>query len=93
MCVIRVSVICSGVKLIGETYHPDLILIPIGNHFVMSPQAAAMATRQMLKPRFAIPIHYGTTPQLRGTPKEYIDALGDALTKVLALQPGEKASF
>lgn len=85
--------IFGDMKLIGELYKPDLILIPIGNHFVMPPQVAAMATRDMLKPKHAIPIHYGTNPLLRGTPKEYIDALGNAPTRVLALEPGGTASF
>lgn len=85
--------IFGDMKLIGELYKPDLILIPIGNHFVMPPQVAALATRDMLKPKFAIPIHYGTFPLLRGTPKEYIDALGTTPTKVLVLEPGGKATF
>ena len=86
--------IFGDMKLIGERYKPDLILIPIGNHFVMPPTDAAMATRDWLKPRFAIPIHYGTNPMLRGTPKEYLDAMGSASpTKVLPLEPGETASF
>lgn len=85
--------IFGDMKLIGELYKPDLILIPIGNHFVMPPTDAALATREMLKPRFAIPIHYGTNPMLRGTPKEYIDAMGNAPTKVMALEPGDKAAF
>lgn len=80
-------------KLIGELYKPDLIFIPIGSHFVMPPQDAALATRELIKPKFAIPIHYGTNPLLRGTPKEYMDALGNAPTKVLPLNPGDKTTF
>ena len=83
----------GDMKLIGEYYHPDLILIPIGGHFVMDPQDAAFATRSFLKPKFAIPIHYGTTPQLKGTPEEYVKALGDTSTKVLAIKPGDKVNF
>ena len=83
----------GDMKLIGEYYHPDLVLIPIGGHFVMDPTDAAYATRQFLKPKFAIPIHYGTTPQLKGTPEEYIRALGDAGTRVVTLQPGEHHAF
>ena len=83
----------GDMKLIGEYYHPDLILIPIGGHFVMDPQDAAFATRNFLKPKFAIPIHYGTTPQLKGTPEEYVKALGDTSTKVLAIKPGDKVNF
>jgi L-ascorbate metabolism protein UlaG (beta-lactamase superfamily) len=83
----------GDMKLIGEYYHPDLIMIPIGGHFVMDPKDAAFATRNFLKPKFAIPIHYGTTPQLKGTPEEYIKALGDAPTKVLTMKPGDKLEF
>jgi L-ascorbate metabolism protein UlaG (beta-lactamase superfamily) len=85
--------IFGDMKLIGDLYKPDLIFIPIGSHFVMPPQDAALATREMIRPKFAIPIHYGTFPVLRGTPKEYMDALGNAPTKVFPLNPGEKASF
>jgi L-ascorbate metabolism protein UlaG (beta-lactamase superfamily) len=83
----------GDMKLIGELYKPDLILIPIGNHYVMSPQDAALATKDMLKPKFAIPIHYGTNALLRGTPKEFTDALGVTSTKVLVLEPGGTVSF
>ncbi len=83
----------GDMKFIGEYYKPDLIMIPIGGHFVMSPQDAAFATREFLKPRFSIPIHYGTIPQLKGTPEEYMRALGSAATKVFPLKPGDKLSF
>jgi L-ascorbate metabolism protein UlaG (beta-lactamase superfamily) len=85
--------IFGDMKLIGELYKPDLILIPIGSHFVMPPADAAYATRELLKPKFAIPMHYGTNPLLRGTPKEYMDALGQSATKVLVLEPGAIARF
>jgi L-ascorbate metabolism protein UlaG (beta-lactamase superfamily) len=80
-------------KLIVEHYKPDLIIIPIGGHFVMNPEDAALATRDYLKPKYAIPIHYGTTPQLKGTAEEYIKALGNAPTKVFAMKPGDKQEF
>ena len=80
-------------RWIGEYYKPDLILIPIGGHFVMSPQDAAVATRDFLKPKHAIPIHYGTFPVLRGTPEEYVRALGQTPTKVHVLNPGDKVTF
>jgi L-ascorbate metabolism protein UlaG (beta-lactamase superfamily) len=85
--------IFGDMKLIGDLYKPDLILIPIGNHFVMPPTDAALATREMLKPKFAIPIHYGTNPFLRGTPKEYLDAMGTSPTRVMVMEPGDKAVF
>jgi L-ascorbate metabolism protein UlaG (beta-lactamase superfamily) len=64
-------------KLIGDYYKPDLVLMPIGGHFVvMDPQDAAFATREWLKPKFVIPMHYGTFPVLKRTPQEYMAPSG-----------------
>jgi hypothetical protein len=39
-------------------------------------------------------MHYGTIPQLKGTPKEYLDALGtNTSVKVFAINPGDKLRF
>jgi L-ascorbate metabolism protein UlaG (beta-lactamase superfamily) len=85
----------GDMRLIGDMYRPDLVLIPIGGHFVMNPVDAAMAVREMIRPRFALPIHYGTTPVLRGTPAEFNAALGTApgTARMLALDPGQKIDF
>jgi len=83
----------GDMKLIAEYYKPDLIMIPIGGHFTMGPKDAAYATREWLKPKYAIPIHYGTLPVLTGTAKEYLQALGATPSKILAIEPGEKLAF
>ena len=83
----------GDMKFIGEYYKPDLVIIPIGGHFVLSPKDAAYVTREWIKPKFALPVHYGTIPQLKGTPEEYIKALGDAPVKVFPIQPGERLIF
>ena len=83
----------GDLKLIGEHYRPDLVLIPIGGHFVLDPADAAFAIREFLKPRYAIPIHYGTTPLLKGTPEEFTAALGETKTKVMVLKPGDQVEF
>lgn len=83
----------GDMRLIGEIYKPDLILIPIGGNFTMDPQHAAIATRDYIKPKYALPIHYGTYPILKGTPEEYIKALGTTSTKVLSAKPGDKLTF
>jgi L-ascorbate metabolism protein UlaG (beta-lactamase superfamily) len=83
----------GDMTMIGNYYKPDLILIPIGGYYTMGPKEAAVATRDLIKPKYAIPIHYGTFPLLKGTPAQYSEALGKSSTKVLALNPGEKADF
>lgn len=85
--------IFGDMALIGELYKPDLVLLPIGGHFTMGPADAALATSRFLKPRFVIPMHYGTYPILAGKPEEYIKALGKSLTRVIVPQPGEKIDF
>jgi len=83
----------GDMRFIAEYYRPDLVLMPIGGHFTMGPSDAAFATREWIKPRFVIPMHYGANPLGRGTPEEYSRALGEGSTRVLALKPGEKAVF
>jgi len=83
----------GDMKFIGEKYHPDLLMIPIGGHFVMDPQDAAYATREWIKPKVVIPMHYGTTPLLKGTPQEFIEALGPTSIRVETLKPGDQLEF
>lgn len=84
--------IFGDLKFIGEYYKPDLVLIPIGGHFTMAPVDAAHAVRQ-LQPKYAIPMHYGANPLGRGTPAEFMGALGSGPVKVFPLNPGEKIEF
>ena len=79
----------KDMELIRELYHPELAMLPIGSHYVMSPAEAALACR-MLKPRWVIPMHYGTFPALTGTPEELIERLkGEPEITVIPLKPGE----
>ena len=59
----------------------------------MDPKQAAMVTREWLKPKYAIPIHYGHNPVMTGNAQQYVDAMGSSPTKVYPLKPGEKVEF
>jgi L-ascorbate metabolism protein UlaG (beta-lactamase superfamily) len=84
----------SDMKFYGEKYKPDLLLIPIGGHYVMNPQDAAFATKEWIKPKMVLPMHYGTNPYLKGTPAEFKAALGQTSIKVLDdWQPGQTKEF
>jgi len=87
----------GDMELIGDYYEPDLIMIPIGGHFVMDPKDAAYATNELIEPKYAIPIHYGTFPVLRGTPQEYKAALGQTKTQgktqVFPINHGDTLTF
>lgn len=83
----------ADMALIGELYPPDIALLPIGDHYTMSPREAAVAAR-MLRPRWIVPAHYGTFPVLTGTPEMLREELKklDLEIEVVALRPGETLS-
>ena len=83
----------GDMRLIGEMYRPDLVMIPIGGHSTMGPADAAMAAREMIRPRYALPIHFGTQPTLRGTSAEFKAALGNSPVQMLVVEPGQKVEF
>lgn len=83
-----------GMKLVGRMYNVDLMLLAIGGHFTMDPKRAAVAT-ELVNPKMAMPMHYGTFPVLSGTPKEYKKHLKKMKTRarVVVMQPGETRNF
>jgi L-ascorbate metabolism protein UlaG (beta-lactamase superfamily) len=83
----------GDMRLIGELYKPDLVMLPIGGQYTIGPQEAALAVRDYLKPKYAVPMHYGTFPYLKGTPEEFVQALAGAPVKVMVMKIGEKATF
>jgi L-ascorbate metabolism protein UlaG (beta-lactamase superfamily) len=83
----------GDMKLIAQMYRPDLVILPIGGYSTMGPGDAAFVTREWIKPKFALPIHYGTLPTLRGTPAEFKAGLGDSPVHMLAVDPGQKVDF
>jgi L-ascorbate metabolism protein UlaG (beta-lactamase superfamily) len=83
----------GDMKMIGEYYKPDLLLVPIGGHYVMNPKDAAYATKELIKPKMAWPMHYASNPFLKGTPAEYKAALGPSSVQVIDAEPGTKKTF
>lgn len=83
----------GDMRMIGAYYKPDLALVCIGGWFTMGPTEAAYAMRELMKPKAVIPMHYGTFPVLKGTPEEFVAALGDAPIEVKVMQPGESLSL
>jgi L-ascorbate metabolism protein UlaG (beta-lactamase superfamily) len=82
------TAVFKDMELIRELYHPELAMLPIGSHYVMSPAEAALACR-MLKTRWVIPMHYGTFPVLTGTAEELMERLKGEDITVIPLKPGE----
>jgi L-ascorbate metabolism protein UlaG (beta-lactamase superfamily) len=82
--------IFGDMRLIGEMYAPEIAFLPIGDHYTMGPEAAAMAAR-MLAVRQVVPMHWGTFPVLTGTPEALERLVEPHGIDVLTLKPGETA--
>ena len=87
------TAVFADMKFIGDYYKPDLAILPIGGRYTMTPRDAAWATNYYLKPKYVIPVHYGTTKEMTGTPEQYLKALRSTKTIVHALRPGEVADY
>ena len=84
------TAIFGDLRLIGEIYRPDVALVPIGGFYTMGPTEAAKAMA-LLRPRYAIPMHYGTWPIISQSPEEFAKALRRAAPRVkpIIIKPGE----
>lgn len=81
------TAVFGDMKLIGELYHPEIAMLPIGGHFTMGPREAAIAVRY-LGAQTVLPLHFGTFPPLTGTPAE-VEKHVDPGVKVVHWIPGE----
>ncbi len=81
------TAVFGDMKLIADLYHPEFAMLPIGGHYTMGPQEAAMATR-LLSPQVVLPIHFGTFPPLKGTPDQLAALVGSGV-EVMRWSPGQ----
>jgi L-ascorbate metabolism protein UlaG (beta-lactamase superfamily) len=82
------TAVFSDMRIIRELYAPEIGLLPIGDHYTMGPRAAALSAKY-LGVRTVVPIHYGTFPQLTGTPEDLEEHLKGTSIEVLEAVPGE----
>lgn len=80
------TAVFGDMQIIRELYAPDIALLPIGDHYVMSPREAAYACK-LLKPKAVVPMHFGTFPVLSGTPAELKQLVKDV--EVVEMKPGQ----
>src|SRR6201998_4097745 len=79
----------SDMAIIRDLYAPKIVMLPIGDLFTMSPREAAYAC-QLLPPEVLVPMHFGTFPQLTGTPDELQTLVPKV--KVWEMKPGQTIS-
>jgi len=91
------SVFHSGDTSLVDSFskiNPDVALLPIGGTYTMDCVDAIRAVKTM-KPRYAIPMHYGTFKMIDQDPKEFKQKIDKSIlkTKPVILKPGQSFSF
>jgi L-ascorbate metabolism protein UlaG (beta-lactamase superfamily) len=76
----------GDMAIIHELYAPDIVMLPIGDHYTMGPREAAYAVK-LLKAKIVIPMHFGTFPVLAGRPSELAKLVPGV--EVHEMKPGE----
>lgn len=79
----------SDMRLIGDLYHPDIALLPIGGRYTMGIPEAMIAAN-FIGAKTVIPIHYNTWDKIAADPlvfKESVERTTDI--RVTVLQPGD----
>ena len=85
------TAVTMDMKIVHDLYHPNLVILPIGDFYTMGAEQAAYAL-DLLKPPFAIGSHWGTW---NGMPPGTPEALEKELarykipTQLIKLKPGE----
>ena len=77
----------GDMALIARIYEPDLVVLPIGDHFTMGPREAAVAL-ELLGAKRCVPSHYGTFPLLTGHARQAARAGARVDVTIEAPEPG-----
>jgi len=76
----------GDMALIARLYRPEVAVLPIGGHYTMGPEEAAVAL-ELLDVRRCVPSHWGTFPLLTGTPSA-LRELAPAGVEIVDVEPG-----
>ncbi len=80
-------------KLIGELYSPQIMLVPIGGWYTMDITQAVKAV-ELVSPEIAIPMHYNTFDVIKADPDEFRKRVSEVIgTEVIVLKPGESFTY
>jgi L-ascorbate metabolism protein UlaG (beta-lactamase superfamily) len=76
-------------KLIGELFKIDYMLLPIGDNYTMGIRDAVKAV-EFVNPAIAIPLHYNTFPVIQANPQEFKQKLEALNRKCKVMEYGEE---
>ncbi|MDU0343345.1 metal-dependent hydrolase [Bosea rubneri] len=81
--------IFSDMALISEMHGVEICICPVGDRFTMGGKAAALAMTRFVKPKLAIPCHYGTFPIIDQNASAFVSAMAGSGIEVLVPEKGK----
>lgn len=76
-------------KMIGEVYKPDIVILPIGGHYTMDIEQAVIAS-EWLNANIIIPMHYNTFPAISVDINEFENKIKSIGKTPVILRVGEQ---
>ncbi|WP_332687169.1 metal-dependent hydrolase [Bosea sp. (in: a-proteobacteria)] len=81
--------IFSDMALIAELHGVEICICPIGDRFTMGAKAAALAMTRFVKPKLAIPCHYGSFPIIARDAAAFVEGLKGSDVRALVPEKGK----
>ena len=81
--------IFSDMALISEIHGVEACICPVGDRFTMGGRTAALAMTRFVKPKVAIPCHYGSFPMIDANADAFVEGLAGSDIKALLPRKGE----
>jgi L-ascorbate metabolism protein UlaG (beta-lactamase superfamily) len=85
------TAVTMDMQIVRDLYHPDLVILPIGDLYTMGAEQAAYALK-LLQPRYAIGCHFHTWGEMPpGKPELLLQEMERqrVSTQLIQLKPGE----
>ncbi|AOL16230.1 metal-dependent hydrolase [Sulfolobus sp. A20] len=79
----------EDMKIIGEVFKPDYVLLPIGGRFTMDPYQASIAVEYLKPKKGAIPIHFNTWDLIKVDENEFVKLVRSKGYNPILLKPGQ----
>lgn len=85
--------IFSDMALLAEIHGVEVCICPIGDRFTMGAKTAALAMTRFVKPKLAIPCHYGSFPIIAQDAAVFIEGLKGSGVEALVPEKGKAATI
>ncbi|PZR91370.1 MAG: metal-dependent hydrolase [Stutzerimonas stutzeri] len=85
--------IFSDMALLAEIHGVEACICPIGDRFTMDARTAALAMTRFVKPKLAIPCHYGSFPIIAQDAAVFVEGLKGSGIEALVPEKGKAATI